>query len=622
MIFKRQWGIGVLLLSLVSVLVANAQPNPNTPPPLLWENAPLTPLLRHAGDVQVRLGWETREKALGPFTQLPFEVGDMTTFNITSPDDVRIFELYYRSENAYFWFIPGSEIDMEALEAAANRFDNEIWVTNRTLFGENATPGIDGDRRIHLVHLQSLFPGLAGFFNPDDQCARTICPRSNERDVLYLMLDYGPLNSDMYLATIAHEFQHMIQFTTDGNEYRWLDEGMSQLAEYVQGFNSDPINQTNLTVYLDSPNHRLNGWSPAYEEQSAYYGAGYLLAVYLYERFGSEFIEALARNPYDGLAGIHNTLVQGGYAAHVDEVIRDWWVANLINDASLDDGRYGYTQFELPATVATQNFPPIEDSARVSGQNQQYGATYFHVDEPGLYTLDFQGDIWTPVVPMGMPHSGDAVWWSYNASFSATTLTRIIDLTSVDAATLKFWVMGQTGNFAGHLHVLVSTNGREWRVMQGLNSELFNRYSNAPGPHYTNTDGEWMADFVDLSEYGGQMIQLRFEYVTNNSSTGPGFIIDDVGIPEIGWSDDFETIDEAWVADGFVRTTGIVPQRWSISLVSENNGISTVEHFPLIQGAGQLPIMVPDGGATIILGAMAPVSEVPSSYILQLTEVD
>lgn len=614
MIIKRA-GLWVLGFILSATFVASAQSDGSIPPALTWDAVPSTPLLRHAGDAQVRLGWETREKALGPFTQPPFEVGDTTTFNITSPDDTETFELYYRSENAYFWFVPGAEIDREALANAAARFDAEIWTTNRTLFGENATPGIDGDRRIHLVHLNSLFPGLAGFFNPDDQCAQAICPRSNERDALYLMLDYGPLNSDLYLATIAHEFQHMIQFTVDGNEYRWLDEGMSQLAEYVQGFDADPINSTNLELYLSNPNHTLNGWSPNYEEQSAYYGAGYLLCAYLYERFGADFIQALAYNPLDGLAGIRDTLVSNGDAPGLNPVIRDWWTANYLNDNILLDGRYGYQNFNLPRPIAIQPFPL--DVGSISGRMRQYGATYYRIDEPGTYTLTLEGDAQVPVVPMGAPRSGQGVWWSYNASFSATTLTRVIDLTETDAATLKFWLMGQTGNFAGHLHVLASTDGREWQVLQGLNAELFNRFSNAPGPHYTSTGGEWMADFIDLSAYAGQVIQLRFEYVTNNSSTGPGFLIDDVGIPEIGWNDDFERLDAAWAADGFVWTGATVEQDWSLTLIGEGD-VTTVEHVEMKDGYGQMRFTVPEGGMTIVLGAMAPVSQAPADYTLSI----
>lgn len=587
-------------------------------PRLTWQDAPDTPPLRNGGDVQVRLGRETREKAYGPFVQSPFVVGDRTVFNILSSEDQREFQLFHRSQHAYFWFAVDAKVDQETLRLVGERFDRDIWPTTRSIYGENATPGIDGDPRIHLVHLDSLFPGLAGFFSPDDQCARTICDRSNERDVLYLILDQSPLNSEAYLATLAHEFQHMIQFTVDGNEYRWLDEGLSQLAELLNGFAVDPINQTNLETFLSRTNHPLNTWSNDYDLQSAHYGAGFLFAVYLYEQFGAEFIRQLARNPLDGLAAVDDTLQDGDYTSQVDDVALGWWVANLTAD--LDDSRYRYAFFDnLNQPLMT----PLDMSAGIAtefGFVEQYGVRYWQIDTPGTYTINLNADASNYLILDTLPHTGNGAWWSYNANFSATSLTRVVDLTGVQGATFKFWLAGKTGEFPGHLHVLASRDGREWDILRGNSAAMFNRFSTAPGAHYVNTDGQWIADFISLDDYAGEVIQLRFEYVTNSGLTGPGFLIDSVSIPEIGWFDDMETPDRTWLAEGFVHTSGIVDQNWGLAIVNTMT-VPQVQILEVVDGLASGQFSVPEGSqSTIVLGSQAPFTLQPANYSFSITQ--
>jgi immune inhibitor A len=41
----------------------------------------------------------------------------------------------------------------------------------------------------------------------------------------------------------------------------------------------------------------------------------------------------------------------------------------------------------------------------------------------------------------------------------------------------------------------------------------------------------WINEMVDLSQYAGQNLTLRFEYVTDSNVTGEGFLLDDLSIP-------------------------------------------------------------------------------------------
>jgi bacillopeptidase F (M6 metalloprotease family) len=66
------------------------------------------------------------------------------------------------------------------------------------------------------------------------------------------------------------------------------------------------------------------------------------------------------------------------------------------------------------------------------------------------------------------------------------------------------------------------------------------------------TDG-YIQESVDLSQYAGQQVTLRFEYITDAAVNGEGVLLDDVSIPEIGYTTDFENGDGGWDAQGFVR---------------------------------------------------------------------
>ncbi|MCB9438027.1 MAG: immune inhibitor A [Anaerolineales bacterium] len=598
--------VAVMAGLLPTVIAQSPQPTHS----LTWADAPSPYPVRHFGDAEVRWGWETVDKALGPFFQQPFQVGDHTMFSIVSSETPKEFELLYRSEKAYFWFEVGYQIDPDILVAAGERFDHEIWELDRYLYGENATPGIDGDTRIHLVHLASLTPGLAGFFSPTDQCAQHICLGSNERDALYLILDYGPVGSDLYYSTIAHEFQHMIQYSIDGNEARWLNEGLSQLAEHLNGFGDDPINNTNLDNYRNNPNFRLDGWSSLYD-QSLYYGGSNLFTVYLYERFGVETIRELARNPLDGLASVYDVLRR---TQHIDlnDFTTDWWIANTLDNPAVGDGRYAYKTFDFSTPIKTT---PLTGNQHL-GMVQQYGAEYLTFNQSGSYTLHFVGDSQTPIMPT-QPHSGDWMWWSYNAAASATSLTRSVDLTGVSQATLKYWLYGETGRFPGYLHVLASTDGQHWEILQGANMDIFNRHSEAPGPHYAGQINEWRADFIDLSEYAGQVVQIRFEYVTSNSVTGYGFVLDDISIPDIGWSDDAENGANGWDVDGFLRIPETVQQEWAVVILTHESTPQVVK-IPVVNGEAIAQVDIPAGGATFIVGAMAPFTPLEAQYQLTL----
>jgi hypothetical protein len=91
----------------------------------------------------------------------------------------------------------------------------------------------------------------------------------------------------------------------------------------------------------------------------------------------------------------------------------------------------------------------------------------------------------------------------------------------------------------------------------------------------------WIKERVDLSRFAGQQVWLRFEYVTDGGINGEGFLVDDLSIPQIGYSSDFEVDDGGWLAQGFARVQNSLPQTFRVALIKPGIGSTTVQKFSL-----------------------------------------
>jgi hypothetical protein len=577
---KKALLVFLLPLSLLFLpLWASAQ---EKPPTLTWFDAPNTFPIRHLGDWYVAMGWYAPSEIYGPFPEAEFDLGDETDFYLaTSPyDELATYVLRYKSERTYFWFPPDVGLDEAELARAAVRFDQEIQPFVEETFGQALLKGIDGDLRLHVVHEPTLGYGAVGVFRPIDQCAREICTGSNQRDTIYYALDWGGVNTDEHLTTLAHEYQHVLRYWRDGNERRWMNEGLSQLSEHLNGFAPEYAGGDNLQYFLENPDVRLDAWADYNSDPSLYYGSSYLLMIYLYERLGLDFIQALSASPYDGLPSIAQTLRAGGYTETLDSLYSDWLLANLLDDPFVGDGRYYYATLRVPVQVASVPLRAGEGAPQTYTRTMnQYGANYLAL-EAGTYRLTFAGAESVALVEDVAPFEGMGMWWSYNADSSVTHLTRRFDLRQVESATLLFELWYQAEADLDWLSVQVSLDGgRKWQGLSGASLRPANAF--IPVPHYTGQSGSWLHESLDLSAFAGQDILLRFEYFTDGTLSLGGVLLDNIAIPEIGFFDDAESLAAGWQNDGFLRVGESVPQAWSLALVTRGKAPSVQFLLPM-----------------------------------------
>ncbi len=553
-----------------------------------------------------------------------YEEGDTRTFWVSDVDNNKHFQieavLEYITPHAYFWVQDGERVNRRELKKAARFFEENIYPTNRRIFGEEWEPGVDNDPHITFLHARGLGKSVAGYFSSADSFPREVSPYSNETDMFYISLDATEPGDPFYLQVIAHEFQHMIHWYQDRNEETWLNEGFSVLAEVLNGF---PMG-LHVNIHLNNPDLQLTAWSDS--DATPHYGAAGLFSYYLYEQFGEEFIRRVARHPENGMAAVDIVLDEMGKGLTARDVFANWLVANLVNDPNLGNGEFGYReQIDDTAswTDTVEQLPTL-----ISGTVAQYGADYIHLRDvdTDTVTVTFQGNPVTRLAPL-TPHSGRFVMWSNRSDDSDSRLYTEVDLTNVQTATLTFWTWYDIENLWDFAYVVVSTDGgKHWQMLETPNMTRENPYGNNLGVGYTGVSGggerpEWIQERIDLSPFAGQKILLGFEYVTDDAFTRPGFFLDDVRIEGAGLEEDFEAPLQGWVQEGFIRTDTFVPQDYLVQVVHTGRGRFSVEKY--IFPSGTLPQQftisgVSRGDTTIIVSALAPLTWETASYTLDV----
>jgi hypothetical protein len=236
-------------------------------------------------------------------------------------------------------------------------------------------------------------------------------------------------------------------------------------------------------------------------------------------------------------------------------------------------------------------------------------------------SIEFQGEPTTSLLDTE-PHSGDTCWWSNHGDSIDTKLTRNVDLRSVDSASLTFWVNYNIEEFWDYAYVMVSNDeGSTWDILDTERAINFDPNGNGYGAGLTGKSLGWVQDSVDLSDYAGEQVLLRFEYITDDAVFSTGACFDDFEIPELGWTDDTSTTAD-WIADGFVRVEETIPTQYLVQVIHEKDvGDPVVYQVPVnSNGAGNLTVenVGDDDLVVFIISATNRQSTSPTNYTLEI----
>lgn len=557
-----------------------------TPPVFLLNDWPdfTPPLLRDPYDLACRLrgACNLPRTFAAPWPRVE---GEQQTFWALD-DRGRPFQvqavLCVAGEHAYHWVDERVGCDRGALRRLAETFDHEIYPRTREVFGSEWSPGVDGDPRLYVLYARGLGGGMLGYFSSADEFSPLAEPNSNAHEIFLINADLADFDRET-LATLAHELQHMIAWNVDRDEDTWLDEGLSELAQAINGYPS-----SHAGSYLRRTDVPLLGWNDGGISNSVHYGASYLFLRYLDDRFGRDLIRAIVASPLNGPASVEAALTAQGLPFSFEDLFADWAIANYLNNPSLADGRYAYAGLAplKTASPARAGLCPVERSASVN----QFGVDYWLILCTGERVLEFRGATEAPVMPVE-PASGEYAVWSGRGNEADAILTRAFDLRGVSAPVeLTYRVWYDLEENYDYVYLLASTDGLRWRILSTPSGTPQNPLGNSLGWGYTGRSGGWRTERVDLSTYAGQVVQLRFEYLTDAAVNGEGLLLDEIAIPALGYREDFESGHGGWAAQGFVRLRNRLPQTYRLALVLETAAGAQV--LPLSVGA--------DGRATAV----------------------
>ncbi|MFQ5421796.1 MAG: hypothetical protein ACE5EY_15700, partial [Anaerolineae bacterium] len=497
-----------LLLAGCGFLPGNEPPPPplvlETPPPNAWASltavtqAP-SPPARDAVTLAAELqGIDAPRTAVPPLND--FQVGDMAPFWVKdtgSDENISIeAELIYQSDALNMWADTAVNMDAQDAAAAAQVIETKILPTDRAFFGQEWQPGVDGDNRVNILHVAEVGGVAAAYFWSGNEVVTAVNPYSNQRELLTIGLKHSPLGSNTYFSAVAHEFQHLIQWHTDGNEEAWLNEGLGDLAPHVNGLEID-----RASVYANQTDIQLTDLSQEPEVIGAHYAASYLFAVYFLDRFGEEATQALVRHPENGRAGFEAILAELETGLSFNDLFADWLAANYLDGAGLGDGVYQYASLEM-AELAPETIRrfPVEGTGSVN----QFGADYLRIRSDKPFTLVFTGTQQTALVD-AQPHSGNFFWMSLPADVSDMRLGRAFDLTGLATATLTFWTWYDIEAGWDYGYVAVSVDdGRTWTLLETESTTTDNPQGNSFGPGFTGKSGGgetavWVQESADLT---------------------------------------------------------------------------------------------------------------------------
>ncbi|GGX89158.1 protease [Streptomyces fructofermentans] len=172
------------------------------------------------------------------------------------------------------------------------------------------------------------------------------------------------------------------------------------------------------------------------------------------------------------------------------------------------------------------------------------------------------------------PAQGATQWWSGSGDDLRNTLTRSVDLTGKSSAALTLDGWYDIEADYDYLYTEVSTDGgANWTPVDGTVDGAALPRDGSGKPALTGTVDAYKPLVFPLDAYAGKKIDLRFRYSTDGGVAQKGFAADRITVTADGsavFSDNAETADAAWTANGFSRIGASITDDYAQYYIAEN----------------------------------------------------
>jgi hypothetical protein len=412
---------------------------------------------------------------------------------------------------------------------------------------------------------------------------------------------------NLYEGTVAHELEHLIHNDHDTDEDTWIDEGMADLAEFLNGYGHP---DGHVVYYLAFHRTSLTVWGGGLED----YGASYLFQLYMLENFGTDdgtlytgYNNAWTRTLMDEQAN-SITGVENATGAAFNDLYDAWIVANYMDDSSQNGAGgfpIGYDEIDLaPYISPTYGVWSIERAITDIYNGDHHG----NLPVDRYYGGYISGGVEYPVgeaAPYGPiyglykgmePEMGVYLRGNANSgvapnsgSYEAASggghglVDRTLALlpatdTSGGGFTLDFATWYDIEEEWDYGFVEVSEDGGgTWYPISGSITAVSNNPNNSSAWANSLVSGDASTDTAITGNSGGwtsasfalpadDNLMVRFNYYTDEAVNGQGWFIDDVSLD--AFSDGFEAGSGNWDLGGWTVTTGLFGNDWIAGFVN------------------------------------------------------
>ena len=528
------------------------------------------------------------------------------------------------------------EITQEQVDYLGDELANQIVEVDETHFGEMDAADPDDPASDSLVTLAyniqddayydcSVTSYTAGYFAPDfqDSIGMNVivvdalgwANRIGEDPSAAEWSDRNPENDrpELYEGTIAHELEHLLHSYADSGELSWVDEGLADMAGFLNGYDMTGGHLTYQQVF-----HRetsLTRWAGGL----ANYGAAFSYFEYLWEQAGGNgdgtlepdleydgaggdlLIHKIFNERANGMEGVQNAIdafnsETGSDLRSARTLFQDWAVTMYLDDE--DSTRWDLENFDLGEdsggwTIDLANSEFYDGRGNYQGAQPQskwdraenkpatdalpFGVSYEKYRNPGpRVSVEFDGEDESQVVPHdGLVQDG-LQWWGGYESMADKTLDVDNPVAGGDTVGFWNWHFIEEGWDYGFVEAQVPAEdgGTEW-VTVPVTNDAGEVVSTDENPHDNNEEGNGItgtsggAYFVDDPQwvhYNATLPEgatdVRFRYSTDAAYMDAGWFIDDVTVG--GETAELSADEET----GFVETDGLQDNNWSVQVIS------------------------------------------------------
>ncbi|MBQ3033975.1 MAG: hypothetical protein IJD28_06315 [Deferribacterales bacterium] len=314
------------------------------------------PLLKTVGEVEEDFHLQLRLKAAellaSGYSQAKpelmkglaaYSVGDIwRNVNIGQDDRVIDAECIGISPHAYFFIETGVEKpSANILQDMMDGFEDIYSVMHEKFGVEN---DVDGNGKVIIMLYRGQRKDLCGYFDPMDKFSAVDVPLSNEADIFYVNDIYIELDFNIVMATLAHEFQHMISIDNRHNmglDYLdvWIEEGLAMQAEHFTGYFFKQKADYLGYYFGNYGDTNLLHWTSSVTN----YAYSYLFLRYLVEQFGDNVIKRLYNSSKTG-----TDAVEEAAGKPFNTIFEDFVLALFLSGKGItDDSRYNFKTVDI-----------------------------------------------------------------------------------------------------------------------------------------------------------------------------------------------------------------------------------------------------------------------------------